>query len=319
MRSAFDDVHGFACSGTLEKCASLFNGNAFIVVPLNDQERTGSDIGDKILRSHAKGLFLAPIPVDRSRMRRWMSGTPHGPCDALSADAAVDVLQSYSCLFLWDWNSMTSEIYDNLRAYVEAGGTLFLGLPQLSTHVHREFLNDMEDLALLHGGDFSDFLGFRVQGRAEAIREVEYSGRRFHIKNDTKEPEIRSSELEVTSTDVRVLAECDDGRPALLARRCGRGEVISCTLWNYPGSEALLEFSTAVVDSLALAHRGDLVVEGKDSIHWACYDGEGERVLYLVDTDWTAEGRGSECTVKWGKRSQSVTVTHDRVSVVKVS
>jgi hypothetical protein len=69
------------------------------------------------------------------------------------------------------------------------------------------------------------------------------------------------------------------------------------------------------------ADRGDIVVEGKESIHWACYDDAGTRTLYLVDTDWTEEGSGSDCLVQWdgGKRSQSVTVTHAGVSVVEVS
>jgi hypothetical protein len=277
-----------------------------------------SENGWRLADVFLPGVFLAPIPVDRSRMRRWMSGTPHGPCDVLPAKTALEVLENYACLFLWDWNSMTPEIYRELEAYVEDGGTLFLGLPQLSTHVHREFLGNMEDLALLRDGDFSDFLGFRVRGKGASVREIEYSGQRYCIQNEAKEPEITSADLEVTAADVTILAECDGGRPALLSRRRGRGEVVTLGLWNYPGSEALLDFTRAVVQSLARAHQGDIVVEGKESIHWACYEDEGKRTLYLVDTDWTEDGCEEECQIQTGggQRPHSVTVSHAEVTVV---
>ena len=58
---------------------------------------------------------------------------------------------------------MIGEDYDKLREFVRNGGTLLIGLPQFSTHVKRDFLKTMNDLALWQDGDLSEFWKRRVK------------------------------------------------------------------------------------------------------------------------------------------------------------
>lgn len=47
---------------------------------------------------------------------------PYGQYDVVPIESPLSVLKTYSCLVFLGWNTMTSEIYEKLKAYVEAGG-----------------------------------------------------------------------------------------------------------------------------------------------------------------------------------------------------
>jgi len=284
--------------------------------------------GWKLADVFLPGVFLAPIPQRADKLRRWFSGTPYGQCDVLPAGAPEDVLKKYRCLFLWDWNTMTDEIYHNLKDYVESGGCLFLGLPQLSTHTQREFLKGMDDLVLFRDGDFSDFLGFEVAGKGGAVSDIRFlsdsagdgsffpEGKQYPVQNNSDETAICSARLKLV--DAKVVAECSDGAPALLARQCGRGRVLTLGLWNYPGATAIMEFMRDVARAMAEAHQGDIRLEGSQDINYAVYQDGEQRKVYLLNTDWTEEGRKVKCDLTVGERRLEVEVSQDNVTVVGV-
>ena len=84
---------------------------------------------------------------------------PYGQYDAVPIEAALEKLQSYSCLVCLGWNTMTPEIYKKLKAYVRAGGRLVMFLPQLSTHETPD-----GPLKLFRKGDYSDLFGVKIKG-----------------------------------------------------------------------------------------------------------------------------------------------------------
>ena len=111
---------------------------------------------------------LMPWRRDGQNIRHWFTGTPCGAFDITPIWAVPDaVLGEYKFLAFTGWNTMTPGIYAKLKTYVTNGGTLFMGLPQLSCHEDREFLLSMKDLNLINNGDFSDLFGVRIRGRRE--------------------------------------------------------------------------------------------------------------------------------------------------------
>lgn len=75
-------------------------------------------------------------PCADNKPEGWYTGTPYGPVDIVPL-AARGPLDDYLALAFLGWNTFDEEDFRHLLAYVEAGGTLLLGKPHLSTHVVR--------------------------------------------------------------------------------------------------------------------------------------------------------------------------------------
>ena len=66
----------------------------------------------------------------------WYTGTPYGTVDIVPL-AAGGPLGNYLALTFLGWNTFDETDFARLLAYVQAGGTLLLGRPHLSTHTVR--------------------------------------------------------------------------------------------------------------------------------------------------------------------------------------
>ncbi|MHB0938643.1 MAG: hypothetical protein ACYC6A_19785 [Armatimonadota bacterium] len=75
-------------------------------------------------------------PCADNKPEGWYTGTPYGMVDIVPL-AEGGPLQDYLALAFMGWNTFDEEDFRRLLAYVEAGGTLLLGKPHLSTHVVR--------------------------------------------------------------------------------------------------------------------------------------------------------------------------------------
>jgi hypothetical protein len=75
-------------------------------------------------------------PCADNKPEGWYTGTPYGPVDIVPL-AERGPLNDYLALAFLGWNTFDEEDFQHLLAYVEAGGTLLLGKPHLSTHVVR--------------------------------------------------------------------------------------------------------------------------------------------------------------------------------------
>lgn len=124
-----------------------------------------------------RGLTLLdewmPYRQDGLHIRHWFTGTPYGQFDVTPIwKTAPDLLAEYKVLVFLGWNTMTPEIYAKLKSYVHNGGTLLMAVPQLSTHTDRTFLETMDELSLIHGGDVRDLFGVKI-GSSAMPRVVE--------------------------------------------------------------------------------------------------------------------------------------------------
>jgi len=85
-------------------------------------------------RSVLNAVYVNPCADNKPE--GWYTGTPYGMVDIVPL-AAGGPLQDYLALAFLGWNTFDEEDFRRLLAYVEAGGTLLLGKPHLSTHVVR--------------------------------------------------------------------------------------------------------------------------------------------------------------------------------------
>ena len=107
--------------------------------------------------------FLAPYN------NRFIGGTPYGQVDVaqIDDDSTLADLRRYKLLVFAGWNTMTPHVKDVLERYVEAGGTLVLSRPELTTRVDRDYVNYTDaDLLPLFGelppeGQLGDYVVYR--------------------------------------------------------------------------------------------------------------------------------------------------------------
>ena len=226
-----------------------------------------------------------------------------GLYDILPCEAPAEVMSQYEYLIFAGWNSMTEEVYENLKKYVSGGGKLLLSAAHLNTSTRRD-----GELALLHGGKLSDFLGcdldggsIRLNSGVKFFKESLMDGVLYPATGDLHCDPICpggfASYAKVTMKGGRVAAAlCDvfqgcqeDAPPALVEHRYGKGVVSLMTNLDYPGSPALFPFYRTVVKELLHAsHRSSPVkVHASDKISFAVYPtGENTWAVYLLNTDY---------------------------------
>jgi hypothetical protein len=215
-------------------------------------------------------------------------GTPPcGQVDIVPVQAPLEVLQSYSCLVFLGWNTMTEEIYERLKRYVQAGGRLWMSLPQLSGQLERK-----AELQLIRGGDYRDLFGTRVLGAGESATAVQFvHASAFQLyqfpQGARYEEGIRLAKTEIGRATV--LAASPEGTPVLLENREGEGFAYLLTTWGYPGLH-LQSFMTDLLRTISNGEQDEIRVEG-ESIFYAVYgkgDGTGENLItvYLVNRSY---------------------------------
>jgi hypothetical protein len=191
-----------------------------------------------------KDVFYPTRPVLGPYPNHFLSGTPYGLVDIVTfAEDRIDadfLVRNYKALLFAGWNTSSARQYDILTQYVRNGGTLFLSIPHLSTNVRRNYTSYSVD-ELVHGGDFSELCGVRVRGPGErfywatAPRGSDELGftfpRRFGFLC------TRIGDIDITDPNAESLVVDDEmGKPVLLRRRCGKGQVYFLNSWAYPGA-----------------------------------------------------------------------------------
>ena len=88
------------------------------------------------------------------------------------------------------------------------------------------------------------------------------------------------------------------GEPLLVRKKLGAGWVYTFTLWAYPGHERFQKFCAAWVQRLAEEARGDFYAEDPSGeVFWTVWEAEGERRMWLLNTDWSEPGNEKTITV----------------------
>jgi len=174
--------------------------------------------------------------------------------------------------------------------------------------VKRDFLRDMQDLALWNNGDLRELCGFTVKGMG-----VEYCGQWNGPDKETfLEPELSAmpsvsaeedgpaylADIDVFDAEV-VAWDAASGKPMVLRHRVGRGFVYCLALWAYPGHEKFQKFSATWLARLAEQNKGEIYVDDPSKeVFWTVWRLEdGTHCLMLLNTDWTTAGNVKKVVV----------------------
>ncbi|MGI8907982.1 MAG: hypothetical protein ACR2IE_16005 [Candidatus Sumerlaeaceae bacterium] len=279
------------------------------------------------------GASTHPLRQRYDRRRFFFSGTPYGDFDQLPIEANETNLSRYRLLLHLGWNTMIHEDYEKLKRWVFAGGTLLVGVPQFSTHVTRDFLLSMDDLALYEGGDVADLCGAKLIGKG-----VRYCGHWSQTRPDfqgaqsprlSRVPSIAPDEdgpCHLAEVEMHgampVLIDAISGKPMLLKYALGEGTVYLITTWAYAGHEELADFSGAVVAHLAEQHKTQaFVTDPSNEVFWTWWpstDHPNCGQLMLLNTDWTEPDNCKPVTVHCPAGTFTCSVKEREASIITV-
>lgn len=242
--------------------------------------------------------------------RRWcdvhnygevdLSGAPaYGLYDVIPANVDVDVFSKYDYLIFVGWNSMTQEIYENLKTYVERGGRLFMTAAHLNTSIKRD-----GSISLINDGDVSDLFGCVLDAKNPVYKD---EGSKFcksivpeliypSIHFECGDPYFAEGYINYAKTRLttgvasarlsnRFRDEDIEAMPiSLVENQCGKGYAILMTNLEYPYGPAVPMYQNLVREILIASHRSaDIKVYGGDSLRFSVYDGDK---VYLLNTDF---------------------------------
>jgi len=275
------------------------------------------------------GANTHPLRQDFAKRRFFFSGTPYGDFDEVPTEAAASYLKQYNLLLHMGWNTMIAEDYNKLHEFVNNGGTLLIGLTQFSTHVKRDFLADMQDLALWNNGDLSEFCGVKVKGAGEV-----FSGE-WNSPDREKFPEAalsaipsrfpdedgvcRLADLELCGAEPYIW-DAAKKVPLVVRHRCGKGTVYLLTAYAYFGHESLQKIMARLVAHLAAGNLPECFVEdASGEVFWNMWDeSESVKRLMLLNTDWSTPGNSKTVTVRTPAMSFTTQVTERQAKLLTV-
>ena len=237
----------------------------------------------------------------------YSAAPAYGQYDMLPAEAPAEVMGRYDWLIFTGWNTMTEEIYENLKTYVREGGNLLISAAHMKTSVVRG-----SDGPYIHDGKVSDFLGCQLTGRKftsnkgyKFVRDSIVEGLYYPgTVNYTEDPIDPIGADGYTSYAVIKEEHCsravflsewffgthrdyyEDGA-VLVEHAYGKGNVLFMTTEEYPGAPGVYSLYKIIVKSiLASTHRkSDIKVIGSDRVRFAVYEDEEKYRVYLLNTD----------------------------------
>lgn len=231
----------------------------------------------------------------------------YGMYDIIPAEAPVSVMQKYDYLIFTGWNTMTEEIYENLKIYVAAGGNLVISAAHLNTSAKRS-----GEWKLLHNGKLSDFLGcdietdtMRLNRGVKFIKESLMPGVLYPATGDMDcdpicaagfakfaKVSLQQGKIRAVLTNTFVHASNKDTIPALIENQYGDGVVSLMTSIDYPGKPGVFQmYCTVVREIMCASHRASKVqVIANDRVRFAVYeDKDSPNVLYLLNMDYNTK------------------------------
>ena len=273
--------------------------------------------------------FSWRILEDILRRRRWcdvhnygemdLSGAPgYGLYDVIPADVGADIFCKYDYLIFVGWNSMTQEIYNNLKTFVEKGGRLFMMAAHLNTSIKRD-----SSISLLNGGDVSDLFGCTLDAENIVCKE---DGSKFckSIVPEFMYPTLHfecgdpyfaegyidyaTAKLTTGVASARLSNRfCDkdiDAMPiSLVENKVGEGYAVLMTSLEYPYGASVPMYTNLVREILVASHRtADIKVYGNDSLRFSVYEG-GK--VYLLNTDFDHK---IDVTIDYGTHKKEITL-----------
>jgi hypothetical protein len=167
---------------------------------------------------------------------RQYTGTPLGPVDVIPATLPSDRLGRYQALWFLSMNVMTPELDARLRRYVSEGGTLVMNVEQLRDEHRQWSASSKQLLADLFGVEFDG-----VEPSPEVAAELAFTASNpFGLPQAAYHADhLRLYPVRLGSA--QVVAKTDDGRPACVVCRHGKGTaVLTLSEWTWRLPEPML-------------------------------------------------------------------------------
>lgn len=234
---------------------------------------------------------------------RDLSGNPPlGQADVIPIEASLEELSRYDCLIFLGWNTMTRECYGKLKSYIENGGNVLCSLTHLDTRTNRD-----DPISIINDGDLSDLFGVTVSiGDGQCRfglkfkrnpRGTDYQFPLWTEKSDPKYGDGAFPLAGVSITTAQIIACASGGfvdtweelvkSPVLTANKVGKGQALLLNSPECPGHHGLKRLYTDLIAFIMAAHQDpDLQVETSDKVRYAVYQEDGQRTLYLLNTDY---------------------------------
>ena len=235
----------------------------------------------------------------------------YGVYDVIPATCPVDVMQRYEWVIFCGWNTMTPEIAENFKKYVENGGNLIITAAHMRDSIVRGEKGNFCDF------DWESFLGVKLSGELinvnEGFKFVKYSTIDGVMYPGTKtlmcDPAYSSGYtdyVKIEPTGATVVAYLSDTFgangseptvansvliPVVTENKCGKGNVIFMATSEYPGAREVFNIYKIMVKAvLAASHRNsDLKVICSDKIRFAMYEGDDKYKLYIFNSDFNVK------------------------------
>ncbi len=275
--------------------------------------------------SYSSPEFMWRIFDDMAGKRQWhdihnfgevdLSHAPaYGTFDIVMATAGNEIFSKYDYLIFTGWNSMTEEIYEELKKFVRGGGRLFMTAAHLNTSVRRD-----GEMKLLNDGDFSDLFGCKIS--AEEVLETndgwkhvdsivpEFMYPRINVYDPIfSEGHIRYAKTElVTASAAAVLSskfvekDTSQNPAGLVENKLGDGYAILMTCLDYPSGSGYAAYRNVVREILTASHRqAHIKVYAPSMVRFSVYEGDK---IYLLNTDFDC---GACVVIDYGTEKKEV-------------
>ena len=236
----------------------------------------------------------------------YSNSPAYGQYDVIPATTPLEVMKRYEWVIFCGWNTMTSEIYETLKAYVKGGGKLLITAAHMRDSIDRaekgkildenweELLGVKLTDEIMHTNDGYKFVkystvdGIMYPGTHNLICDPAWSaGYTDYVK---VEPTTATPVCYVTDCFLR---EDEYMYPVVTENKHGDGSVIFMANSEYPGAPEIFPLYKIMVKAiLAASHRcADVKVIGSDKIRFAVYEDEKKYKVYIFNSDFNFENR----------------------------
>ena len=314
--------NGFICDSEQDPHYSVWGAFG------NDASEWGHGQPEKcrqILDVLMPGASTHPLRQKIEKRRFYFLGTPYGDFDCVPAEASEEYFENYKLILNLGWNTALNTDCDKLKSYVKAGGVLLTGLPQFSTHIKRDFLKDMEDLAFIYDGDLTGLCGIKVMGKGSVYsgqwnakdREKMTESDLSAMPNDFEGEDGAGHLANVELAGAEVIAwDSASGEPMLVRKKLGKGYVYTFTLWAYPGHEKFQRFCATWVEKLAKETLREISVEDASrEVFWTVWETNDEKIMMFLNTDWTEKGNIKNIRLTVGDKSKNIDIKERMLTV----
>lgn len=229
------------------------------------------------------------------------SGTPSGSVDVLPIEAKD--YSEYPLICAVAYNKALDEDMDKLSAYVNGGGTLFIGTAQLTV------TTDIEDIRNYNLKYTSHPFAKQISTLSEFM-EDSYNGNEIHVCASIPE-------------NATVLVTTDNGKALIYSIEIGKGKAVVLNTLEYAANPAICPLVRETLKKLGdeAFDKEYAWAEGDDVIQFTAYKQDnGDVHFYFLSTDWyCADEPERTAKIRIGNDKYDVRISFGRMIKALVS